>query len=474
MTGLPPTPLRVLIADDEESMRHFLQRGLRRHGYQVDAVETGDAVLPHWSAGPYDAAILDLRMPGADGLTVLARLKTADPAAVVLLMTAHGTIATAVEAMQAGAADFVTKPFPIEELLLRLDRALAQRRLLQENVQLRARLQTPDDLGLVGHSAAMRALLQQLDVLRGSDATVMLTGESGTGKSLIARTLHALSARRDGPLVTLNCPAVPDNLVESELFGHEPGAFTGAVASKTGLCARAHRGTLFLDEVAEMSLPAQAKIERFLAEREFLPLGASKPVRVDVRIVAATNKDLGEAVAAGRFRAELLWRLQVVALPVPPLRERREDIPLLVAEHLRRLASRHGGQAPSLTTEAIGALTAYDWPGNVRELENLVERMVVMSGGRAVLAAADLPAEIRGTDADPDAPTDYEAARARFDRAYFTALLMRCGGSITAAAKRAGLSRGHLHRRLRELRTAVDVARDLDAAPDEPRRTGDP
>jgi DNA-binding NtrC family response regulator len=375
--------------------------------------------------------------------------------------------------MKLGAADFVQKPFEIDELRLRIDRALELRRALQENRNLRELLHEHAGLpGFVCKSAAMRGLQVEIELLRHSDATVLLTGESGTGKGLLARAIHAASPRAAGPFVALNCPAVPDTLFESELFGHEIGAFTGALRAKPGLVTRAHRGTLFLDEIAEMSLPAQAKIERFLHDREFTPLGGGKAQHVDVRIIAATNRDLAECVHEGTFRAELLWRLKVVQLRVPSLRERREDVPQLIVDHLRRIAERGGSAPKTITAEAMASLCAYDWPGNVRELENLTERMLVLAGGRDVLGTGDLPAEVRGMlPADGD-PGDYEAARRRFDQAYFSALLVQCGGSITEAARRAGLSRGHLHRRLRELRCDANAARSMDLASerDEPKQ----
>ncbi|MBX3461647.1 MAG: sigma-54-dependent Fis family transcriptional regulator [Planctomycetes bacterium] len=461
-TAAPSTTkaLRLLVADDEESMRHFLHRGLRRLGHSVTAVGDGDAAVDAWQLQPFDAAVLDLKMPGTDGLQALCRIRAVDPEAIVLLMTAHGTVATAVEAMQVGALDFVLKPFALDELHLRLERAVQSRRTARENRQLRALLEPADaGVGLCAQSRSMRELRRQLDLLRGSDSTVLLTGESGTGKGLVARALHLGSERREQPFVAMNCAAVPDTLVESELFGHEPGAFTGARARKAGLLLRAHRGTLFLDEIADMSLSAQAKIERFLQEREFLPLGAMEPVRVDVRIVAATNRDLPALVEAGAFRPELLWRLDVVGLRVPPLRERREDVPLLAAANLQRLASR-SGVAKHLTPDALAALSTYDWPGNVRELENTIERMAVLAGARQELGLGDLPREVLGCATDVVADgDDYEAARARFDRIYFDTLLRRHGGSITTAARAAGISRGHLHRRLRDLGLDADRAR---------------
>jgi DNA-binding NtrC family response regulator len=448
----PPAAVRVLVADDEESILYFLRKGLRRLGYEVEAVDGGEAAVAAWSAQPFDLAILDLKMPGTDGLKALARIRAGDPQAAVVLMTAHGTIATAVEAMKVGACDFVTKPFELDELELRIRRVLEHRRTAAEVSNLRRLLGAQGDFaGLVGQSAAMRAVFATIDLLRDSNATVLITGESGTGKGMVAQALHCTSARRTGPFVPLHCPALPDALLESELFGHEPGAFTGARTRKAGLIAKAQRGTLFLDEISEMSLAAQAKLERFLQEREFLPLGASEPVRVDVRVLAATNRDLQAAVAAGRFRSELLWRLDVVRIPVPALRERSGDVPLLVMDALAGIAGRERAPQQTVTADAMAALAAHAWPGNVRELLNVVERMAVLAGPRDVLGTGDLPVELRGADAPPPADADYESAVNHFERAYVLRLLALCRGNVTEAARIANLSRGHVHRRIRAL-----------------------
>ena len=448
----PRRPARILVVDDEESMRHYLSLALRRAGHEPFPADGGEAALELCRRGPFDAVLLDLRMPGMDGIAVLARIRELDPDASVLMMTAHGTIASAVEAMRLGAADFLTKPFEAEEILLRLDKALGQRRTAAENRALRGLLEREGGThGLLGRSMPMRALIQQLELLRNSGSTVLLTGESGVGKGKVARTLHQMSNRADGPFVTVHCPAVPETLFESELFGHEAGAFTGARSARQGLVAKAHQGTLFLDEVSEMSPQAQAKIERFLQEKEFLPVGATSPVKVDVRVVAATNRDLQQAVAAGTFRPDLLWRLAVVQLHVPPLRERRDDIMALVTAQLRRLAEREGWQQKHCSPAVMAALVSHEWPGNVRELENVVERMAVLGGTRPTLEPEDLPDEIRAASPGSATEADYACARDRFEHAYFRALLLRCGGNVSEAARVSGLSRGHLHRRIREL-----------------------
>jgi DNA-binding NtrC family response regulator len=445
--------LRVLVVDDEEAMRHFLSRGLKRLEFDVTVASDGDAGIAAGSQGNFDLACVDLRMPGTCGQTVLSRLRTAVPDLPVILMTAHGSIATAVDAMQSGAADFVQKPFEIEELRLRIERAVELRQVQQENRDLKRQLlQQPELKTLVTASAAMQNLATELGLLAASSAKILLTGESGTGKSLIARAIHSSSERREGPFVAVNCPAIPESLFESELFGHEPGAFTGAEQARRGHAARAAGGTLFLDEIAELSLTAQAKLEHLLQDGEIYPLGATRPVPVDARILAATNQDLTALVATGRFRADLLWRLNVVQLRVPALRERREDVPGLVEQQLSRIAERSGSMRKSVTPEAMSGLCNYDWPGNVRELENLTERMAVLAGDRKTLGFGDLPSEIRGDAlAGEHARGDYDAARRHFDRAWFAALLERCDGSVTEAARQAGLSRGHMHRKIKEL-----------------------
>ena len=459
--GTPPRPTRVLVADDEESMRHFVQMGLKRLGHQVVAVADGEAAIDAWSKASgtdqaFDVAVLDVRMPGADGTSVLARIRSSDQEAVVLLISAHGTVETAVEAIHLGAADFVTKPFAIDELNMRLQRALGMRRTLQENHRMRTLLESPDKaLGLCANSSAMRELLRQLDLVAASSTTVLLTGESGCGKGLVAKALHMRSPRRNEPFLAMNCAAVSEALAESELFGHVPGAFTGAHAKKAGLLQRAHGGTLFLDEIGDMSMALQAKIESFLQHREFVPLGSEALRKVDVRVVAATNRDLPERVAAGAFRKELLYRLDVVNLVVPPLRDRRDDIPQLIRTFLS--SGRNAAPHYHFSPDAMAVLIAYHWPGNVRQLENAIERMVVLAGQRRELGIADLPAEMRSSEESEAAATDdgYEAARTRFDRLYFQNLLRRAGGNVTEAARLCGLSRGHLHRRMKELRVTT-------------------
>ncbi|MCA8968274.1 MAG: sigma-54-dependent Fis family transcriptional regulator, partial [Planctomycetes bacterium] len=344
--------LRVLVADDEESMRFFVERGLQRRGYEVEAFDNGTALLERARSAPFDAAVVDLKMPGPSGIDVLRELRELDPDATVLLMTAYGTIETAIEATRLGAFHYLTKPFEFAELAALLERALEHRAAVRENRSLRSLASGRDSFGpMVGQSDAMRAVFATLETLGSATSTVLITGESGTGKELVAQALHVTSGRA-GAFIAVNCAGIPETLFESELFGHEPGAFTGAVKGRGGLVARAEGGTLFLDEIGEISLANQKSLERFLQEREYAPLGSESLVKANVRIVAATNRDLSVEVAEGRFRQELLFRLDVVPIHVPPLRERPEDVAPLVAHFVRSLAKRHESLVRSVSIEA--------------------------------------------------------------------------------------------------------------------------
>jgi len=450
---------RILVADDEESMRFFVRRALERDGYTVEAFDSGDRAARAFEARPFDVAVVDLKMPGVDGLGVLERLRAADPEAAVILMTGHATIRSAVDAMRGGAFDYITKPFEVDELLLGVERALAHRATLRENRELRRLVDTRTALGgLIGQSPAMRAVFDTVERLRESDATVLIRGESGTGKELVARALHAASSRAGGPFVPIQCAAIPEALFESELFGHEPGAFTGAVAQRRGLLEKADSGTLFVDEIGDLSLPVQAKLERALQERELVRLGGTAPIPVDFRVLAATNRDLEAMVRSGAFREELYWRLNVVPLLLPPLRDRREDVPLLVDHFLQLAVERLGVGRKTMTMEAMILLARQPWPGNVRELQNVVERLAVLHPEAEELGVGDLPedmraglADITDTSAVDLTQLSYPDALLRFERDYLGALFARTAGNITEAARLAGLSRGHLHRKARQV-----------------------
>ena len=379
----PPTA-RVLIADDEDGLRWVLEKGLRQAGYEVTAVRDGDEALRAFSEAPFDLVFLDIRMPGTDGLTVLAKLRALASDAHVIVMTAHGTMETAIQAMQRGAYDYLAKPFDLDEVLLLAERALAAGRLTQEVARLKTGLQEVWEFGaLIGRHPRMQEVYKTIGRIAASDVTVLLRGESGTGKELVARAIHHYSRRAGRPFVAVSSAAIPGTLLESELFGHERGAFTDAKERKLGKLELAHGGTLFLDEIGDMPPELQTKLLRALQERTIERVGGQESLRVDVRVLAATNRDLETMMREGRFREDLFYRLNVVTVTLPPLRERRRDIPLLVEHLLAKYAAELGerGVAP----EALDRLVGHDWPGNVRELENVVQRAMVMATTGVIL-----------------------------------------------------------------------------------------
>jgi two-component system, NtrC family, response regulator HydG len=386
----------ILIADDERSNLESLSRIFAKEGWRVATAESGAAALEVLRRERVAVLVTDLMMPGMSGEALLRAARTVSPDTEVVLVTAYGTVEAAVSAMKEGAYDFITKPVKRHAIVKTVRQALEKANLLAENRALRAQLA---GLGvaagpLIGNAPAFRAALDALRQAAPTSATVLLHGESGTGKELAARLVHDLSPRASGPFVPINCAAIPETILESELFGYEKGAFTGAAGRKEGRFERAHGGTLFLDEVGEMSPSVQVKLLRVLQDGLVERLGGTQPVQVDVRLVAATNKDLGQEVKAGRFREDLFYRLNVVAIRLPPLRERRQDVPLLASAFLRRLAQKHGKAIDGFAPAALGALEAYGWPGNVRELEHAVERAVVLSRGGAA-EEADLPEAVR-------------------------------------------------------------------------------
>jgi len=379
----PPTA-RVLIADDEDGLRWVLEKGLRQAGYEVTAVRDGDEALRAFSEAPFDLVFLDIRMPGTDGLTVLAKLRALASDAHVIVMTAHGTMETAIQAMQRGAYDYLAKPFDLDEVLLLAERALAAGRLTQEVARLKTGLQEVWEFGaLIGRHPRMQEVYKTIGRIAASDVTVLLRGESGTGKELVARAIHHYSRRAGRPFVAVSSAAIPGTLLESELFGHERGAFTDAKERKLGKLELAHGGTLFLDEIGDMPPELQTKLLRALQERTIERVGGQESLRIDVRVLAATNRDLETMMREGRFREDLFYRLNVVTVTLPPLRERRRDIPLLVEHLLAKYATELGerGVAP----EALDRLVGHDWPGNVRELENVVQRAMVMATTGVIL-----------------------------------------------------------------------------------------
>jgi DNA-binding NtrC family response regulator len=385
----------LLVVDDEVNIRSALMKMLARQGYRVECAEDAPRALELLTRIRFELVLTDMKMPGVDGIRLLRQIRSLDPPPEVILMTAYGTVETAVEAMREGAYDYITKPLEPSRLSVLIEKALQKQRLTADNLRLRRAVRAKDEFGrLIGTGPGMTEVFRLIDMVAPTPATVLIHGESGVGKELIARTLHQRSSRSNGPLISLNCGAMPESLLESELFGHEKGAFTGADAARSGKIELAHGGTLFLDEVSEMAPRTQVEFLRVLDQREFRRLGGSKLVQVDIRIVSATNKKLEDEVAGGRFREDLFYRLNVVPIHVPPLRERKEDIATLAESFLREFSSAYGLPRKRLSRETLEHLLAYSWPGNVRELRNLMERLVVTLHD-TVIEPGDLPEPYR-------------------------------------------------------------------------------
>jgi two-component system nitrogen regulation response regulator NtrX len=444
----------VLIVDDEAGVRSALSGVLRDEGYVVEAVASGEACLERVARGGYDVIVLDIWLPGMDGLATLAKLRDRRVDLPVVMISGHGNIESAVRAIKLGAYDFVEKPLSLEKTVLVVGNAVRQRRLEAENRALRATVDRR--LTMVGESYAMGQLREQIAMAAPTNGRVLIFGENGTGKELVARSIHALSHRRSASFVELNCAAIPEELIESELFGHIKGAFTGAVADRRGKFELADGGTLFLDEIGDMTLKTQAKVLRVLQEQVMEPVGGSTRIRVDARVLAATNKDLPAEIRAGRFREDLYFRLNVVPIFVPALRDRQEDIPLL-ADHFMALLAREYGRRPKIfEPDAVAALQRYAWPGNVRELRNLVERLMIMVPGERItardLAFLDQPAAVGAAEAAPPpaaAMTPLHDARDRFERDYILRALAAQQGNISRTAEALGIERSNLYRKMR-------------------------
>jgi two-component system, NtrC family, response regulator AtoC len=457
---------RVLIVDDEKQIRRILGVMLQDLGHVVGEAGSGEEALGMESSFAPDIVLIDLSLPGIDGLETLARLLERNPARDCIMMTAYGSIRTAVEAMRLGAADYVTKPFDNEQLILSIDRALQVRRLNTEVEALRTELESRYGFSeIVGIGPRMQSVFRVMAKVAAVDATVLVTGESGTGKELVARAIHRRSRRARGPFVAVNCSAIPSGLVESEFFGHEKGAFTDARESRPGRFEQARGGTLFLDEIGDLSLDAQAKLLRALQEREVTRVGGTRPQKVDVRVIAATNRDLDRAVRQGSFREDLFWRINVVTLKLPPLRERREDLPLLIDHLLDRFNRELGLAVRSMSAEARALLLAYDWPGNVRELENTLCRAMILCEGQA-LTASDLPPRVRGErHAEDGSPASglhrleladaVKEATGRLEKMMILSRLAEFGGSRTLAAESLGVSRKTLFNKMRQYELAA-------------------
>jgi DNA-binding NtrC family response regulator len=441
----------ILVVDDEESQRKVLAGFLRKCGYDVLVAGSVAEALEIAATRTLDLVLSDLRMPGASGLDLLGDLKQANPELPVVLMTAFGTVASAVDAMKRGAADYLTKPVDLDELELLVARTLERRALLSENRELRRQLESRHSLaGLETENARMAEAINLAARAAQSRATILIHGESGTGKELLARAVHYASPRSRGPLVAVNVAALPETLIESELFGHDRGAFTGAERERRGRFEMADGGTLFLDEIGDLPKGTQVKLLRVLQEQAFERLGGSRTLKVDVRVVAATSRDLVGMVKNGEFREDLYYRLNVVCIEVPPLRERREDIPMLVDLFLRRFAGEAGGSPKTVSREAMDLLLKHSYPGNVRELENLVHRAVVLARGPLV-TAADLPFTLHGLAAEaiPDGATLPEKL-AGLEKRLILDALQQAGGVQTRAARALGITERHLRYRLQK------------------------
>src|SRR4029079_2058680 len=456
---MPDSMKHVLLVEDEAPLREALAEQLADHGYAVEQAESGETALAKLADFALDVIINDLSLPGIDRCDVIDAALGRYPDLVAIVVTGYGTVKDAVEAIKQGAADFVSKPFQFDELLHALNAAIEQRRLKSENAYLRAQLDERYRFeGLIGKSPAMKRLFQLLETISSTNSTILITGERGTGKEVVARSIHQNSPRKSHRFVALNCSAIPETLLEAEIFGHVRGAFTGGIGNREGRLEQAHRGTLFLDEVGTMSPALQMKLLRVLQEREFERVGDSKTTKVDVRVIAATNSDLTKMVADGQFREDLYYRLNVIPVQIPALRERRDDIPLLVQHFLEKF--RTGGSAVvTVSQEAMRRLMSYAWPGNVRQLENATERAVAFGGSRGQIEAADLPPEVAGAEprsvtaslALPEEGVDLDAFVANIERELIQRSLERTGGNKGQAAKLLNLKRTTLVEKLKRM-----------------------
>ncbi len=444
-----PRPPRILVVDDERSMREMLQIVLRREGYEVLLAENGRAAIDLLEREPVDILISDIKMPDLSGVDVLRAAKKIDQDILGIMITAFASTETAVEAMRLGACDYLSKPFDIDLLKMKVREKIENRHLRQENLILKRTLGlTHQFSNIIGRSEAMLAVFKMIETVARTNSTILLTGESGTGKGLVAQAVHFHSLRRDKPMVSLNCGAMPENLLESELFGHMRGAFTGADSNKKGLLEVAERGSVFLDEIGEMSAVMQVKLLRVLQERRFRRVGGLEEMQADIRIIAATNQDLTRLIAEGRFREDLFYRINVIPISLPPLRERREDISLIAEHFLHKYNEQMGKAIVGISHQALDLLQHHDWPGNIRELENVMERAVALEPTPSILSDS-LPPSIRGDVARvpltsveglPESGFDLEAHVKEIERGYIAEALKKAGGVQVKAAELLGMS----------------------------------
>jgi two-component system response regulator PilR (NtrC family) len=450
---------KILVVDDEKSMREFLEIMLRKEGYEVACARDGKEALNSLKARPYDLVLSDIRMPGVDGMEVLNRAKENSPGTIVIMITAYGSTESAVEAMKRGAYDYITKPFQVDEIKLIIRKALEKKTLEEENIQLRKELESKYQFGnLVGNSPGMLKVYDLIQRVKDTRANILISGESGTGKELVAKAVHYNSPRKDKSFVTINCSAIPETLMESELFGHMKGAFTGAFSNKQGLFEAAEGGAVFLDEIGELSPSLQVKLLRVIQDRIFRRVGGTEDIEVDVRIITATNKNLEEEVRQGGFREDLFYRLNVIQIKIPPLRERREDIPVLARHFLDRYSRELGKGIKKISEEAMGRLVNYSYPGNVRELENIIERAVALESSSAILPESlppvvfEKPSEIalREEIELPPAGLDLEEVVGGIEKGLLLKALQNARGVKKEAAKLLKISFRSLRYRLKK------------------------
>ncbi|NOZ63839.1 MAG: sigma-54-dependent Fis family transcriptional regulator [Caldiserica bacterium] len=440
---------RILTVDDEVKMTRLLEINLKNEGHQVDKATSAREALQMMEETIYDIVITDLKMPGMDGMGLLKKIKDIYPYTQVIVITAFGTVESAVEAMKSGAFHYLTKPLNLEELKEVVKKALHMKNLEEENITLKEKILQGE---IVGESNSLKRAMQLVKKVSPQNTTILIWGETGTGKELVARAVHKLSPRRNGPYIVVNCAAIPENLLESELFGHKKGTFTGALQDKKGKIELAEHGTLFLDEIGSLSLSLQSKLLRFLETKEIEPLGSNRVIKVDVRVVAATNQDLKQSVQEGTFREDLYFRLHVFPIHLPPLRERKEDIPLLINHFIKVYSQKLNKKVAGIEPDALQLLMQYNWPGNVRELENLVERAMVLCEGKMLKKEyfhIPIPAHLPSF-------SSYQEGKNKileeFEKNYFASLLEKFGGNVSKTAQEAGIDRKNLYLKLKKYR----------------------
>jgi DNA-binding NtrC family response regulator len=451
-------PARILVIDDEESMCNFMEIMLSKEGYEVAVTTSGYEGVHRARQQPFDLIIADLNMPEMTGIDVLKEVRAFKSDQELIVMTAFASVDTAIEAMKEGAADYITKPFKVDEIKLVIEKAISRRRLIAENTHLKKRLESDNSFdNFIGRSEAVIQVKKMARMVAGSDSTVLIRGESGTGKDLVAQAIHHLSPRSGGPFVTINCAALPENLLETELFGHKKGSFTGAIRDKDGLFKVATDGTFFLDEVGNTSLAIQVKLLRVLEDKKIFPVGGTTPIDVDVRLIAATNAELEDDVRAGRFRSDLFYRLNVIPINIPPLRERMEDLPLLVDHFIKKLSAKAGEAARGMSAEAMAVLSRYSWPGNVRELENIVERAMLLNrSGR--IEVEDLPEKLTRPEVPQMVREDQPLTPTleSIEKAYIHFVMSQTEGKKSEAAKILGIDASTLYRKIQRYDLQTD------------------